>query len=681
MTMEYMEGKPLDRLIKQYSTTGLPLDDVWSIIQGMSSALIYAHAEKIVHADLKPGNVFVTTSGMARIFDFGIARAVTHIDRAEGGFIDKTVFDAGNLGALTPAYASYEMLKGEEPDVRDDIYALGCITYELLTGKHPFDKIPADEAKAKSLSPKRIKTLSKRQWKAIESALAFERKDRIGSVSEFHHLLTVKPKSKLLGVISILMLSAGGAGGYVYIQNEKSVEEPSAFSENDIRNEIEYKVRLDLFKEELGKLLADPIFSSAWEDSVWKQFSGVSELLPTDDSWLLSTKDNIYTLYLQKIREKVKASEVEGSKVLINNAYRFAGDTALLKEQERILAESIKRAEHRNQELAQARQEQQKKQAEKEAEQQAEQQRRQAAVDEYNLAFSNVQRQLECRKRLNMRDFDIAIKKLKSLDMDKYARAEGEIIASLVDCISAEAKAFPERAVESKKYALRIFPDNLLIAAIKIVPRDPCDESIAGLGSRGHRATCSDEIEGIGNGPELVVVPTGKGIRSFAIAKYEASVAEFKLYCKEIKHCIIDDAVDQSLPVTGQSIDVINGYLRWLSEKTGKKYRLPTKDEWVYAASSANLMVDPNRNCFFSSRQIQKGDRLVRAATGKQNGWGLVNYLGNAEELVYEKSGKIIAVGGSYENNMDECEINYWRQHNGQLNAVTGFRMVRELTK
>ena len=91
-------------------------------------------------------------------------------------------------------------------------------------------------------------------------------------------------------------------------------------------------------------------------------------------------------------------------------------------------------------------------------------------------------------------------------------------------------------------------------------------------------------------------------------------------------------------------------------------------------------MEDPNRNCFFSSRQIQKGDSLVRTSVGKQNGWGLVNYLGNAEELVYEKSGKVSVVGGSYKNPMGECKISYWQQHNGQPSDVTGFRIVRELT-
>ena len=111
MTMEYMDGKPLDQLISQYKATGLPIDDAWEIINGMSSALIHAHAENIVHSDFKPGNVFIIGNDMAKIFDFGIARAVASVDSLGKSTGDKTVFDAGNLGALTPAYASLEMLE------------------------------------------------------------------------------------------------------------------------------------------------------------------------------------------------------------------------------------------------------------------------------------------------------------------------------------------------------------------------------------------------------------------------------------------------------------------------------------------------------------------------------------------------------------------------------------------
>ena len=86
------------------------------MIDGLGKALIYAHEHSIVHSDFKPGNCFQTKEGVMKVLDFGIARAVKNPGQGEG---EKTLFDPGKLGALTPAYASAEMLEGEEPDPRD----------------------------------------------------------------------------------------------------------------------------------------------------------------------------------------------------------------------------------------------------------------------------------------------------------------------------------------------------------------------------------------------------------------------------------------------------------------------------------------------------------------------------------------------------------------------------------
>lgn len=693
MTMEYMEGAPLDRLMKQYSATGLPQEEVWTIIEGMCSALSYAHNENIVHADFKPGNIFVTSSGMAKIFDFGIARAVTKIDKGQSGAGDKTVFDAGNLGALTPAYASYEMLKGELPDVRDDIYALGCITYELLSGKHPFDKLPADEARHKKLAPKRISGINKRQWRAIEKALAFDREERIGSVSQFHHELTAPRKSRLWIPVSLVILAAAGTSGYLFI-NKPAVEPAApAISESDIRKEV----RIELHKEELAKLLADPLFTSVWEEGLWQEYDAVGKLLPADDTWLAGTRERIYALYLGHIEQEIAAANYDRASRLIDNGYRYAGDRLLLDGAKNRVAEALRqRQEAASQSLAQRAQPRPQPQAQVQTPPQpaappprapepridAEQQRLQAQknIDEYNLAMANVNRQLECRTRLNMRDFAIAIDKLKSLDADKYSRVREEIVASLASCITEEAKRFPERAIESKNTALRIFDNHPAIAAINIVARDACDTSIAGMGGSGRRAVCRDGLKGGGDGPELVVIPASANLAGFAIGKYEISSGEFKRYCEASGRCTVTGGADSELPVTGQSIATVRDYLKWLSERTGKRYRLPTRDEWAYAATSTAVTADPNRNCQFSSRGIQKGDELVKTTIGKQNAWGLVNYLGNAQEWGYGKNGQLIAMGGSYMTSMQECQISTWQDHNGDADSVTGFRVVRELS-
>ena len=106
-----------------------------------------------------------------KVLDFGIARAIKQPGQAE------TVFDAGSLGALTPSYASPEMLDGEPPDPRDDIYALGVVTYILFASAYPYDSNAANLAKVLDLKPKPIAALAR--------SLLFERDERTLDVETF----------------------------------------------------------------------------------------------------------------------------------------------------------------------------------------------------------------------------------------------------------------------------------------------------------------------------------------------------------------------------------------------------------------------------------------------------------------------------------------------------------------
>jgi predicted Ser/Thr protein kinase len=181
LTMEYLEGKPLSQLLRAPGYKGMPFLDAMKIVGGMGKALAYAHERGFVHCDFKPANVILTASGGVKVIDFGIARV---FQKAEED-ADVTVFDPGSLGALTPAYASPEMLESREPDPRDDIYALGCITYELLTGRHPFNRVSATQARDAGMRPHRPPGLSHHQWRALRCALAFERNARTPSMVRF----------------------------------------------------------------------------------------------------------------------------------------------------------------------------------------------------------------------------------------------------------------------------------------------------------------------------------------------------------------------------------------------------------------------------------------------------------------------------------------------------------------
>jgi serine/threonine protein kinase len=189
LTMEYLSGKPLSRMLRAQGFQGLPYHEAMRIIGGVARALAYAHERGFVHCDLKPANVFLTDRGDVKVIDFGIAR-VFQKPEDDG---EATVFDAGSLGGMTPAYASPEVIEHGEPDPRDDIYALGCIAYELLTGRHPFDRLSSVQARGAGMRPLRPKKLGYRQWQALKGTLAFDREARTPTIAQFMQQMSPGP--------------------------------------------------------------------------------------------------------------------------------------------------------------------------------------------------------------------------------------------------------------------------------------------------------------------------------------------------------------------------------------------------------------------------------------------------------------------------------------------------------
>jgi len=206
MTMEYLRGEALSEIIGKDKAL-IPRKEALQIIKSIGQALIYAHSKNIIHCDLKPANIILTTDNVIKVLDFGIARAF-QVNKMLA--VNETL-NQGSQPALTPTYASCEMLKGKTPEPRDDIYALACIAYELLTGKHPFNRKTCTQANTEGLLPITVEGLSRNQWKALSKGLAAKREDRPESIKAFiQDLFPVRQKGRYriwaLPLISSLLL-------------------------------------------------------------------------------------------------------------------------------------------------------------------------------------------------------------------------------------------------------------------------------------------------------------------------------------------------------------------------------------------------------------------------------------------------------------------------------------------
>src|ERR1700756_317495 len=138
ISMELMEGQSLDKVLRQ---APLPIPRILEIGVQLADALDAAHKKGIVHRDIKPANIFVTERGATKILDFGLAKLLHGDDENLGGetISDTThVLTSPGTAVGTIAYMSPEQARGEELDARSDLFSLGAVLYQTVTGKHPF---------------------------------------------------------------------------------------------------------------------------------------------------------------------------------------------------------------------------------------------------------------------------------------------------------------------------------------------------------------------------------------------------------------------------------------------------------------------------------------------------------------------------------------------------------------
>ncbi len=177
IAMEYIEGLPIDEYCNKYA---LDLNQRLDLFREVCSAVDFAHRNLVVHRDLKPSNILVNGDGMPKLLDFGISKILSD------GFEKNNAATITRLGAMTPGYASPEQIQNKSVTTATDIYSLGIILCELLSGHRPFENKEGDVSEIYKavieldppLPSSIVETFSK-QFKAgtkAESAIIFEDK-------------------------------------------------------------------------------------------------------------------------------------------------------------------------------------------------------------------------------------------------------------------------------------------------------------------------------------------------------------------------------------------------------------------------------------------------------------------------------------------------------------------------
>jgi serine/threonine protein kinase len=189
--MSYIEGGSLQDRLKRHGP--LSLSEALPIARDILDALQYAHQSGVVHRDVKPSNILLGRNSHAYLVDFGIAFIL--------GKTRITRFGA-NIG--TPDYVSPEQIQGDQLDHRTDIYSLGCVLYEMLTGRSPFRRLDDDteftlmERHMRDL-PAPLTTLNstvdEETEAAVMRALAKDREKRFASCAEMAKALRERPAS------------------------------------------------------------------------------------------------------------------------------------------------------------------------------------------------------------------------------------------------------------------------------------------------------------------------------------------------------------------------------------------------------------------------------------------------------------------------------------------------------
>lgn len=180
LIMEYVKGQTLRDILKENGA--LSQSDAEQIIIGVLNALEYSHRMGIIHRDIKPGNIMISDQGVVKVMDFGIARALD----------DSSATMTQSQGVVgTAQYLSPEQARGENVDMRSDLYSAGCVLYEILTGRPPFTgdspvAIAYQHVSEVATPPSSLVPGLPKIWDSVlAKAMAKDRQNRYSTAAEF----------------------------------------------------------------------------------------------------------------------------------------------------------------------------------------------------------------------------------------------------------------------------------------------------------------------------------------------------------------------------------------------------------------------------------------------------------------------------------------------------------------
>jgi formylglycine-generating enzyme required for sulfatase activity len=541
--MEYLEGQDLDAYLAEQGA--LSLDAVIRLLSPVGEALQYAwDKHKLVHRDIKPGNVFLTKRGEIKLLDFGIASRA----RSAGSSLGLQTPNAGTVGYRAPEAGTHQ----RQPSPKLDVYAVAVMVYQLLEGRMPFDDMrPAD------FHPSPPRGLNDQQWKVLQEGFAYLQERRPVSVSE---------------LLRALRDAAGPS------EEELAARAEQAARDREAREAHEQQRQKDL--------TAQAAQARADEE---RRKTMLAELAARRQA-------DAQAAAVEKQRQEQQRRALEAKQ-------RVEAEAAALARKQVLRDQLLARREADAKKAREEREEQQRK--------------------------------------ANQLKAEVAYRQ----EQERHRKQQAERHAAELAAMTAHTPVADANGVLRDRFldGTGAGPDLVLIPTGRFQ-----------MGSHDHEQVLAIKAGAQKNWLERELPQRWVGIdHSFALGRYPVTVGQWRRFVKDTGWESQSDtdwrapgfAQNDEHPVVGVSWMDAQLYLRWLSEKTGQQYRLPTEAEWEYScragtktAFSFGDTINPDQANYDGHYTYNGGQRgafvqgTSKVGAYQPNPWGLFDMHGNVWE-------------------------------------------------